>query len=497
MYRLMDIGGPMHYTVHNPNLCNASTGVIERVILSNGEPPLVVNEQTFNRRMDGVYKAMEPYIRQAQPLEPSEFHLQYEDSRRRKSYKRACDSLVERPLEYKDSFLQAFVKVEKVCEEKLGVSEELLAYTSDKKQKVCIPRIISPRTPRYLLSSGIYIKPIEKSIYRMVNGAFKERTIAKGLNALDRGILLREKWCSYDNPVAIGLDASRFDAHVNRVCLKWEHRNYRRLYRNCTVQQKQELSKILQWQLSQRGFVNTKDGRIKWSRDGGRCSGDMNTALGNCMVMSCMVWSWLDSIDMLWKCKFINDGDDGVIICDERDVGKLHGCAEWFRDMGFKMKISDPVYVFERIEFCRCRPVWTPHGYKMVRNVREVLSKEHITWKPITSEKYWNKYRNSLSLGGLALAGDMPILRSYYRTLGRGAKGTTQLPHSSLQHLTVGMYQSEEIVTRTRVSFMMAFGYTPGEQKTIERLLDSKTPVFKLVGSPVDKYNRERIHIHE
>jgi hypothetical protein len=51
-----------------------------------------------------------------------------------------------------------------------------------------------------------------------------------------------------------------------------------------------ELAELLKWQLQNKGFARTIDGLIKYSVEGCRMSGDMNTALGNCTIMCALVY---------------------------------------------------------------------------------------------------------------------------------------------------------------------------------------------------------------
>lgn len=66
--------------------------------------------------------------------------------------------------------------------------------------------------------------------------------------------------------------------------LKWEHSIYNAMFRS------DELAELLGWQLTNKGFARTTDGLIKYEVKGCRMSGDMNTALGNCMIMCALVY---------------------------------------------------------------------------------------------------------------------------------------------------------------------------------------------------------------
>ena len=119
----------------------------------------------------------------------------------------AVESLKVSPIEEKDSYLNAFVKCEKINRTaKLDPA----------------PRIIQPRKPRFNVCLGRYIKPIEHAIYRAIDKVFGSPTVVKGMNATERGLLLARKWARFSDPVAIGIDAKRFDQHVSELYRDWE-----------------------------------------------------------------------------------------------------------------------------------------------------------------------------------------------------------------------------------------------------------------------------------
>ncbi len=134
----------------------------------------------------------------------------------------------------------------------------------------------------------------------------------------------------------------------------------------------------------------------------------------------------------------------------------------------------------------------------MVRWVDDALDKDLITWKPVNTKTYWNRYRKSLSLAGIAAYGDVPILSAFYRMLGRGAKGkVVELPSQGLTRLAERM-KSGKVTDQARVSFMLAYGYTPDQQLMLESYYDRMTPTFRLCSSPFDlREKREIIHVNQ
>jgi hypothetical protein len=74
---------------------------------------------------------------------------------------------------------------------------------------------------------GPYVKRIEKQVYKIIAKVFDAVTVFKGLNAAKSATALRAHWDHFDDPVAIPLDASRFDQHVSEAALKYDHPFYR------------------------------------------------------------------------------------------------------------------------------------------------------------------------------------------------------------------------------------------------------------------------------
>jgi hypothetical protein len=99
----------------------------------------------------------------------------------------------------------------------------------------------------------------------------------------------------------------------------------------------------------------------------------MNTSSGNCFTMVGLVYSYMHK-----RCKWrlANNGDDCVLIIERRDLGKITGLVQWFDKMGYTMESEGVVDIFEKISFCQTKPVWTPSGYKMVRNPSTAIAKD-------------------------------------------------------------------------------------------------------------------------
>ena len=227
-------------------------------------------------------------------------------------------------------------------------------FTKFEKQSLSkAPRIINPRSPRYNLYLGKWLKKAEKIYYRAINkawGARTDHTVIRGLTVRESARVLKQKWDQFKDPVAIGLDAKKFDMHVSTHALKYEHTYYTQVWPD------KRLARVLKWQLVNAGVAVCEDGEVHFRMNGTRASGDLNTSLGNCIIMCAAIWAFCQEQQI--DAELGNNGDDCVLIVERSDVDKvLNNVDGFFRRLGFRMTSEKPVDIFERIEFCQSHPV--------------------------------------------------------------------------------------------------------------------------------------------
>lgn len=467
---LVDMG------VHNSSIVNLERGVLERVFFIEKEgqfvrPPLPA-PKIFDKRMSTFRRILLSYTPSTTPTRREIFPSFYQ-GRKRTIYENAVESLNRRDIEPMDAHIKCFVKAEKIN------------FTAKKDPT---PRIISPRDPRYNVALGCYLKHIEHMLYRAIAKTFGSTTVSKGLNVEDTASLLRDKWALFDDPIAIGLDASRFDQHVSKAALRWEHSIYNAIYSNDPL-----LVDLLKWQLENHCRGYTKDGYLKYTTQGTRMSGDMNTAMGNCLIMCGLMYSY--SKERSVQMELVNNGDDCVVIINRKDEHKFHhGLSEWFCEMGFTMKIEPSVDVFERIQFCQMQPVNDGLKYVMVRIPQVSIAKDSISIKPLDSESMFCKWIGAVGEGGVSLTGGIPVLQSFYCALERSSKGLRLKNDPTMEtgwwYLSRGMARKVTPVSEiARVSFWLAFDIQPSMQREIERYYDHLTltynkPTFRSTSRP-------------
>jgi len=450
---------PNNYLVHNSSLNNLVRGVLTRVLMVKGKPTPKPREGIYSERLSYFRNIVVNRTSSTTPITQQEFVDLYR-GRKRTIYQNAADSLILHSLCQRDATVKAFVKAEFI--------------NSDDKPDPD-PRVISPRDPRFNVELGKYLRPLEHKIYGAIAKIFGEPTVLKGFNSEQTGEIFLNKWNKYRTPVAIGLDASRFDQHVSVEALEWEHSVYNRVFNS------KELRWLLKMQLHNKVVGYCRDGKVKYQTDGCRMSGDMNTALGNCLIMCALVHCYLQTRGI--RGSLANNGDDCTVIIEKKDLSKFQGgLNDWFLEMGFSMKVEKPVYDLEGIEFCQTHPVNVNGQWLMVRNFPKGMSKDCLSLKDLSSTRICRAWLNAVGTGGLSLTGGVPIYQDFYSSyikaglsipIKKSANKGQHIPDADvtggLFWLSKGMkrpYQNISAVTRH--SFYLAFNVTPEQQIAIE-----------------------------
>lgn len=430
-------------------------------------PPLPVTG-AFGK-LDATFRLLRGFLPSTAPLTHQQFVDGYK-GRKKMVYENALAELrlgSHSPVD--DAKVNVFIKYEK---------------TDRTSKQDPVPRVISPRNPRYNIRVGRYLKPLEERIFKSLGKLFGHRTVMKGMDVRAVARVLREKWDMFSDPIAIGLDASRFDQHVSVPALQFEHS----VYLNCFKQKKHRdnLSKLLSLQLENHCTGYAEDGFVEYTTTGTRMSGDMNTSLGNCVLMCSMIHSYL--LEKGVNGQLANNGDDCVVFIERADLDKFsNGLFDWFWDMGFNMAIEKPVSEFGMIEFCQCKPVFDGVDWVMCRNPVSSLAKDAVLLKSNVNENFFRLWLNAIGTGGLSIAGGLPVFQSFYQMCvrngiesyktGRGKKidlDTSELmPWFMRETEMKGLAKAKPITSDARASFWESWGCTPDEQLVLESYYDN------------------------
>lgn len=486
--RVSNVSPSIDIAPFNHNIDTLERAVKERVffVKENGQfvPPPRPQEGYFQSCLDETTALLEPLLPSTAPWTHQEFLDSYRDGRKKKVYKQALDRYETESINIKDeSRVSVFVKREK----------------TDRTTKLDpVPRVISPRSPIFNVEIGVYLKKLEHMMFKSINQLFGHDTVFKGYTYERQAELLREKWDSFHCPVAVGLDASRFDQHVSKEALKWEHAQYLKCFHGSD---QRKLSNLLKLQLNNYCSGNAPDGKLKYTVEGTRMSGDMNTSLGNCLIMCCMIHQY--SLDRGVKISLANNGDDCVVFMEKRDLLAFStGLDAWFRKMGFNMTVEKPVYTFEHIEFCQTKPIFDGNMWTMCRNPWTALSKDSVMLDH--RKGFFKLWLNAVGTGGLSLAGGLPIFDSFYRMLQRSGSSsyksnTREWNIEDLSGMTSWSFRhggsgrsSCQVTDDARISFWDAFGVLPDDQVELELYYDS----MNITSDMGDLYQGRPIYQH-
>lgn len=387
--------------------------------------------------------------RHSLPISVDQFCGSYQGQKRRR-YEAAAASLEVKPLGRNDSFPSVFIKSEKWFDTKAG-------------------RLISARNPRYNLALGLYTQPIEHLVYRAIDQVFGSATIMKGYTPERRAAVIEGHWSALDDPVAVGQDFSKFDQHISVPALQYEHGFYDTCYSD------PELARLLAWQLGTTCYSTLLDGKVVYKVKGGRMSGDMNTAMGNCIISAALIWAY--AMEQGIRIRAIVDGDDSVTFMERRDLERYQaGIAPWMLRKGFILVSEEPVYEIHQVEFCQakytrlCPPTMVRNPLKAITQDHEWIVDESIAHVDVLA---------ATGLGGLSLYGSCPVLGAYYNMLARASPNSIKTLRRLVTMSSWLRSSSEEGVYTeatedARYAFWETWGMEPGEQRALEEFFNSQ-----------------------
>lgn len=457
--------GTRQVLVHTRSLGNLMSALMERLYYEKQTqlPPAPTKAGHIARTLRPFTKLLVRRRKPATPMLPKQFVECY-SGRKRRIYEQAAVTYTKFGVTQKDAQWKAFVKFEKILEQ---------------PGERVVPRLINPRSAVYNVGLGRYLRPLEHKIYHRIQKCFEDAfgvetpVVAKGFNAEQSAQLIWEKFSRFDDPCVVGLDASRFDQHVNVEMLRWEHSIYKAYY-----PQDPELADLLEMQIHNRGIAVTPQGTVRFSVDGTRGSGDMNTALGNCLISAAILWSFAKRKRMVIDC-FIN-GDDVIVFMDRAQHSHfIDGLAKFYMDLGFRMKVEPAVTIMEHIDFCQTRPVFDGIRWVMVRAFPDCISKDSTIIHHVFAGDGWKDYLASVGDCGLSLCGGLPVLEAYYkklRSLGKPRDTLRDFITSGFQAMAHGLARASGVSDAARESFDRAFNVPSEVQKHLEVQIEKWQP---------------------
>nr|WKV34442.1 MAG: RNA-dependent RNA polymerase [Riboviria sp.] len=338
-YHQLMIPGMWNVGIHTDCVHNELKAVVGRVLSMVPKPvPMAINA------LRSLTISMAKSLPCSSPIPLEEVALCF-PANKRKLYKQVVQSLSESGLTMRDVRVTAFVKQEK------------LQDTSKD------PRMIQYRSPRFNVMLARFTRPLESTLYglRDVDG---QRMVAKGMNMRKRALTLRRMWLTFLDPVALSLDLSRWDMHCNVSLIKIMHLFY------LTMIPDKEFKGLLSHQLL--NIVLTKGG-LRYKVQGNVMSGDMTTALGNCVLIIIIQLTLRKLTGIHFK--ILDDGDDHVVLVERHEAQLLMSKMElWFKSLGLSLRVDGQTDEFQNIVFCQHKPIYHHGVWEMMPDPRKVLA---------------------------------------------------------------------------------------------------------------------------
>lgn len=389
----------------------------------------------------------------------------------RRRYLEAERSLrVDGPLTAHDWQLQAFLKADKIDLKKFHK-----------------PRMIFPRSPRYNLELASRLKPFEHWLWGRLtlkwffkdrepvwlkghlNKYGSSRVVAKGLSPRSRANLIVRKFNSFEGCVVFEADGKAFEAHVSSKQLEKEHSVYTTAYPG-----DRGLKRLLSKQTVLSG--RTTSG-WKFSRPGGRASGDFNTGMGNSLIMLGAVGAGIPH-DIPYD--VLVDGDNALVFMAGADIARVYPYFHQtvLDSCGQELTLESCVSVVEEIRFGQSAPVRLASGWVMARDPVKVLSTFAASHRWLQEPKFGRRWLHDVCRCELSLSLGLPVLQTFFLSMllhiGRDGR---RLPEGALADLFYqGAWLAEgkdvvPVAIETRLSYERAFGLCVGDQELWESVL--------------------------
>jgi len=383
----------------------------------------------------------------------------YKGAMRRRYVEAERSLMFDGPLTARDLKLRAFLKAEKI----------------NVDPKFPKPRMIFPRSPRYNLVLASWLKPFEHWLWgnlRKVGSLHvpPTRVVAKGLNQTERANLILRKMGHLSDCVVMEVDGKSFEAHCAAWMLRLEHGVYTSAYRGSS-----ELSSLLSVQLRLSGSTR----HLRFSRDGGRASGDFNTGMGNSLIMLAVVDSVMRSLGIPFDS--LVDGDNALLFVRGQDQSKLQrfrGLAHRFS--GHNMVLERPVKVFENVVFGQSSPLCVDGVWKMVRPWSKVVSQGTSTHIHLREAKGGARWLAGVARCEAHLNKGVPVVSQWCYWLSR-LLPSRPLSSDAYQDYAYMGVPVESVLSApvpvplvgesTRASFETMTGLCPESQRCLESLI--------------------------
>lgn len=447
---------------YEQNVNNALLGVTERVLFTDARGTLPPKPDILSVRSLLPVAAKLARLCRLEYIHRLDL-LQYAEARptrTRKRYTKLVNEMLSKNVTGLDSLCNMGLTLNGISKTRAFIKLEGTVHTQ-KKINVC--RIINPRSSTYNVLLGRYLSHNEGHILKTFDLLYGHSDVMmKGKTVFERARIVENYFSS--GLIAYSIDMSRFDQHVNKELLKVEHSVYKKMFGYDT-----ELCKLLSKQLDTFMSVKSADGSFDVKAGSMRCSGDVNTSLGNCILMGLMCFGLLKP-----HMRLMCDGDDTIIWAKPGDLDEQM-MSDHFKKFGMTMTMEGIATVPEDLTFCQHHFVRTPDGLRMVRSPYKAMMRDVMAFgangADITS---FRKLLSAVGDCGMSQYYGLPVLQSLYLMNKRIGIASRQTIFRELSRTNFGMGRAAHrdytpIACDTRVSFWLATGMEPVTQVAIEQ----------------------------
>lgn len=375
--------------------------------------------------------------------------LRGKSGRLRKRYKRGMSGVIREGVKPAHARVTAMQKLELYEVDQIFVKED---------------RGIQYRTVEYNAALARHLRGIEERLMGCVgNNVSGLPFMAKGRTLEERAVLLMKMSDSFDDPIYIEDDHSRFDAHVHPKLLQAEHSVYLRCRK-----WNRELAMLLDWQINN---IGTTKGGIRYRSKGKRMSGDCNTALGNSVINYGLLSSWLAASGVSGN--ILLDGDDSVVVIERRDLERLIDVQAYMEMLGMETEYAVKDSISE-VDFCQGRIVLGSKGAFFCCNPLKILETITMSAESRGTDTMYQIARASIA-STLSMSQSMPMMKPFSDWC-RKQPGLGMIPEREhFRYIAKGVpVKYHEIIEwveptmEERMSFALAWGISPSEQIAFE-----------------------------
>jgi len=310
--------------------------------------------------------------------------------------------------------------VQELLYEAPGLTQWLLSFVGWKKWTERIPRIINFRDWVWFVFASQWLLPFEHWLLRttyqdfgLPPGGPGGQWIGKGKSLVERAAMLRAAWERYDDPYAFCIDGSKWDRQVSAWQLFMEAVFVFMCFWDS------ECLWMLLVQACSYGMYRNKGWIILYWFTGRRCSGDINTGGGNCLLfILILLIAFFDFVGGRWLVRFDPnvDGDDCVVINERSDFKFVsERIMHVFHQAGHNVTIEAVTDDFRKITWCQCSPIRVNGQWIMARKPWNIIGKAYVN--PRLAGNHVNRLSHlyMVALGEAVLGRGVPVIQTWAR----------------------------------------------------------------------------------